>query len=72
MNTELKDTDQFFEITVTPKEGERDEFRPAKDIPPVINTVEWSLHFAPWVSKLSSKESKEKVLKYFNERIVEK
>jgi len=70
MNTELKDTNEFFEITVTPKEGERDEFRPAKDIPPVINTVEWSLHFAPWYSKLSSKESKDKVLKYFNERAI--
>jgi len=67
-NSELPDTDQFFEITVIPKEGERDEFCPAQDIPPVINTVEWSLHFDPWVSKLTSKESKDKVLKYFNQR----
>ena len=70
-NSELRDTDQFFEIIVIPKEGERDEFCSAQDVPPVINTVEWSLHFDPWVSKLTSKESKDKVLKYFNQRIVE-
>ncbi|CBY22935.1 unnamed protein product [Oikopleura dioica] len=68
LNTKLKDTDHFLEITVTPKEGERDEFTSAKDIPPVINHVEWSMHFDSWVSKLSSKDLKDKVLKHFNER----